>query len=77
MLNTKKEAREISDIKGLLEKYESFNETFEIIRQIGSGCESKVYNILHKKNKREFAMKHILKKRSKHFLNELKISSKL
>ena len=77
MLNQKKETSEISDIKGLLEKYESFNENFEIIRQIGSGCESKVYNILHKKNKREFAIKHILKKRSKHFLNELKIASKL
>ena len=42
MLNQKKETSEISDIKGLLEKYESFNENFEIIRQIGSGCESKV-----------------------------------
>lgn len=77
MLSQKKQTAEMSVIKPILKKFESFNKNFEIISYIGSGCESKVYNISHKKSKKELTLKHILNKRNNHCLNELKIASKL
>ena len=77
MLSQKKQTAEMSVIKPILKKFESFNKNFEIISYIGSGCESKVYNISHKKSKKELTLKHILNKRNNHCLNELKIASEL
>lgn len=75
--NRTEKTNEISSIKNILKNIISFNENFELINQIGSGSESKVYKISHKKNKKEFALKHILNIKSKHHINELIISSKL
>ena len=77
MLNQKIVADELSEVKDLLKTFGAFNESFEIISQIDSGCESKVYNISHKKSKQEFAIKHIFKSKKKKCLNELIIASKL
>ena len=79
--NNKKYSQEIqndfSEIKDKLKQL-SFYDDFEIINYLDSGSESKVYKLLNKKRKKEFALKYIYNnKNNKKNLNELKITSKL
>ena len=55
-----------------------FGENFELKGLIDSGSESKVYKIYNKKNKKEYAIKHIImESERKKKENELKIASKM
>ena len=79
--NNKKYSQEVqndfSEIKDKL-KHLPFYEDFEIINYLDSGSESKVYKLLNKKKKKEFALKYIYNnKNNKKNINELKIASKL
>ena len=68
---------DFSEIKDKI-KHLPFYEDFEIINYLDSGSESKVYKLLNKKKKREFALKYIFNNKNKpKNLNELKIASKL
>ena len=66
------------DIKNIVKNYYSpIWENFEILNNIGSGSESWVNRIVHKKTKKELALKYIKNKEEKRNVNELKISFKL
>ena len=74
----KKEKENIPDIKSILEKnYKMIPENFEYLEIIGSGSESWVNKIRHKKTKKDFALKYIYHKQNKRNINEMKISLKL
>ncbi len=65
------------DIKNIVKNYYSpIWENFEILNNIGSGSESWVNRIVHKKTKKELALKYIKNKEEKRNVNELKISFK-
>ena len=67
-----------TDIKSIIQKhYIPIWENFEILDNIGSGSESIVNKAMHKKSKKEFALKYIKNKDEKRNLNELKIALKL
>jgi len=66
------------DIKNIVNKYYfPLSENFEILDNIGTGSESWVSKVIHKKTKRELALKYIKTKEEKRNVNELKISFKL
>jgi hypothetical protein len=66
------------DIKNIVNKYYfPLSENFEILDNIGTGSESWVSKAIHKKTKRELALKYIKTKEEKRNVNELKISFKL
>ena len=66
------------DIKSIVKNYYSpIWENFEILNNIGSGSESWVNKIVHKRTKKELALKYIKNKEEKRNMNELKISFKL
>jgi serine/threonine protein kinase len=68
--------KDFSEIENKLKLIPFFKENFEILNYLDSGCESKVYKIINKKRKKEYALKYIHTKIKKN-LNELKIISKL
>ena len=76
----KKVSNDISDVKNSLKNFPHFNENFELLEKIGSGSESEVFKINHKKIKKSFALKYIIynkKVKKSQNLNELNIASKL
>ena len=71
-----KEKQEI--FENILRNCKFFDENFELRNLIDSGSESKVYKIYNKKNKKEYALKHIIiESERKRKENELKIASKM
>ena len=76
----KKNHESISDLNSLKSKLKTIkfiDEKFEIMDYIGSGGESKVFNLLNQKRNRTYALKVIENKKKERNLNELKIASKL
>ena len=74
----KRDEEKQPDIKNIVKNYYSpIWENFEILNSIGSGSESWVNKIVHKKTKKELALKYIKNKEEKRNVNELKISFKL
>lgn len=66
------------DIRSIVKNYYGpLWENFEILNNIGSGSESFVNKVVHKKTKKELALKYIKTKQEKRNVNELKISFKL
>ena len=73
-----KNKEEQIDIKSVVKNYYSpIWENFEIMDKMGSGSESIVNKVKHKKSKKEFALKYIKNKEQKRNVNELKIALKL
>ena len=73
-----KNKEEQIDIKSVVKKYYiPISENFEIMDTIGTGSESIVNKVIHKKSKKEFALKYIKNKEQKRNVNELKIANKL
>lgn len=77
-ISVTKNKEELTDIKTVIKNYYiPIWENFEFKDQIGSGSESIVNKVIHKKSKKEFALKYIKNKDQKRNVNELKIASKL
>ena len=75
---TKTKEEKQPDIQSIVKNYYSpLWESFEILNSMGSGSESWVNKIIHKKTKKELSMKYIKNKEGKRNVNELKISFKL
>ena len=78
IIKKEKEKEKIPDIKTILEEnYKIIPENFEILDNIGSGSESWVNKIKHKKSKKDYALKYIFNKEKKRNINEIKIAQKL
>lgn len=77
---TKQSEEEIKlkEMKDKLKKHKFFGENFELEKFLDSGSESNVFKIKCKKNKKDYALKHIFNtKKGMKNIDEIKISSKL
>ena len=74
-ISNKKE--DFSEIKDELKNIAFFNDNFELKNYIDSGSESKVFQIINKKQKKDYILKYIINKKKTKKNDELYISKKL